>query len=172
MRLFRSCVCVWCATYLKNKVSVVLYGGYLSTSTGTPRAASCVATDCSCEPGLQQLLSPGVQAVQLLHGAWHKGINSIRLDTYFVASRRKQRSQVKRSRSNWAQNMFLWPNNEKEIQMGTKRRNTGQTVHGGGLEKIKLSDHGFDSMGNRGSSLKDAFSCYDGRHCRWVTLHF
>lgn len=52
--------------------------GYLSTSTGAPSAAYCVASDSSCEPGLQQLLSPGVQAVQLLHGDWHEGIKSTR----------------------------------------------------------------------------------------------
>ena len=59
--------------------------GYLSTSTGAPSAAYCVATDSSCEPGLQQLLSPGVQAVQLLHGAWHEGIDTATLDAYIIA---------------------------------------------------------------------------------------
>lgn len=58
---------------------------YLSTSTGAPSAAYCVATDSSCEPGLQQLLSPGVQAVQLLHGAWHEGIDTVTLDAYITA---------------------------------------------------------------------------------------
>lgn len=43
---------------------------YLSTSAGAPSAADRVAGDGPCESGLQQLLSPGVQAVQLLHGDW------------------------------------------------------------------------------------------------------
>lgn len=42
--------------------------GYLGASAGAPCAAYGVASDGPREPGLQQLLSPGVQAVQLLHG--------------------------------------------------------------------------------------------------------
>lgn len=43
---------------------------YLSASAGAPSAADGVASDSPCKSGLQQLLSPGVQAVQLLHGDW------------------------------------------------------------------------------------------------------
>ena len=43
---------------------------YLGPAAGAPSAASRVPADGSHEPGLQQLLSPGVQAVQLLHGPW------------------------------------------------------------------------------------------------------
>lgn len=45
--------------------------GYLLTHFGSPTgaagAASCAAADPTHEAGLQQLLSPGVQTVQLLH---------------------------------------------------------------------------------------------------------
>lgn len=44
------------------------------THFGSPacaaRAAASAATDPAHKASLQQLLSPGVQAVQLLHGAW------------------------------------------------------------------------------------------------------
>lgn len=48
---------------------------YLSTSAGAPSAAYSVASDSPCKSGLQQLLSPGVQAVQLLHGDWRRIAN-------------------------------------------------------------------------------------------------
>ena len=41
---------------------------YLGPPAGAPGAAARVPADGAHEPGLQQLLSPGVQAVQLLHG--------------------------------------------------------------------------------------------------------
>lgn len=96
LSLWVNCVCVWCVTYLKyikKKEAFLVFSlccGYLSTSTGAPSAAYCVATDSSCEPGLQQLLSPGVQAVQLLHGAWHDDINRVTLDTYTIDITDKQ----------------------------------------------------------------------------------
>lgn len=83
-------ICVQCVTHLKNKALVFRCCGYLSTSTGAPSAAYCVATDSSCEPGLQQLLSPGVQAVQLLHGAWHRSTDRVTLDVYIISITGKQ----------------------------------------------------------------------------------
>lgn len=50
---------------------LLFFCGYLCSSAGAPSAPDCVPTDGPSKPGLQQLLSPGVQAVQLLHGAWH-----------------------------------------------------------------------------------------------------
>ncbi len=72
--------------HLKERALVFVCNGYLSTATGAPSAANGVATDSSCEPGLQQLLSPGVQAVQLLHGAWHEGINRVTLRCNLIST--------------------------------------------------------------------------------------
>lgn len=43
---------------------------HFGSPTGAAGAASCVAADPTHEARLQQLLSPGVQTVQLLHDAW------------------------------------------------------------------------------------------------------
>lgn len=42
---------------------------HFGSPTGAAGAASCAATDTTHEACLQQLLSPGVQTVQLLHDA-------------------------------------------------------------------------------------------------------
>lgn len=43
---------------------------HFGSPAGAPSAAPGAAADPAHEARLQQLLSPGVQAVQLLHGAW------------------------------------------------------------------------------------------------------
>lgn len=57
-----------CLAHSQHRRLLFACCSYLSTSAGAPGAAYSVASDSSCESGLQQLLSPGVQAVQLLHG--------------------------------------------------------------------------------------------------------
>lgn len=89
-----KCVYMRCETYLKDKAFVYMCRSYLSTTTGAPSAACCVATDSSCKPSLQQLLSPGVQAVQLVHGAWHEGINRVTLRHNLIAITSKQWWQI------------------------------------------------------------------------------
>lgn len=46
----------------------------MNTHFGSPAGAASAAPSAAADPAhkasLQQLLSPGVQAVQLLHGAW------------------------------------------------------------------------------------------------------
>lgn len=44
---------------------------HFGSPTGAASAAPCAATDATHETRLQQLLSPGVQTVQLIHDAWN-----------------------------------------------------------------------------------------------------